>query len=482
MKIYYTLFAESPSGELSEGVNQSIVQSGAYYSLYAFDNSGLISDEIVLRVVYVLKNYTLYNEHNDEFSFPVSDKCIVRPMQVPRNLRILREFTTHDSMKITWDNVEGMVKYGVYVKNLETGVSWKTDVDENNYILTNLRPDNSYEIRVASHIQYDFYSELSEAVIGTTLPGYFGEVDVNVTIDSINLSWENVPGAEYYRVYYGMPGDLLETNYSIFAVNAQGQPSDPVGLELNLSRAFDILASSADEFNRISFTATELDVDTQYLFYLVAVNDGNEPITATSVYATTLAIAPAAPDPFTYIIKEITAHSITIAWSPAARARYYRIHLNNNPEPQINHIFYPEVKINKLLADTIYTITIVSVNSGGETAARPFAVRTAKGEGILSPGAPRPIYPNCDQITAGLDPSFYWRTPNTRSNIPPRNIEFAVEIASNRDFVRPQWNFSSADNKTGFSYSEPQPGGSKTTLNYRMQKTLTTNNKLKLDD
>ena len=67
-------------------------------------------------------------------------------------------------------------------------------------------------------------------------------------------------------------------------------------------------------------------------------------------------------------------------------------------------------------------------------------------------------------------------------NIPPRDFDFTVEVSNNKDFVRPQWSFNSADNKTGFSYSEPQSEGFKKTLNYKMQKSLATNNKLNLDD
>jgi len=482
MRIYYTLFAESPDGNFSDGVSQVVNHGGAYYSLYAFDNSGLISDEIALKVVYVLKKYALYNVHADDYSLPATDQCIVSPMQVPRNLRIIQEFTTHNSLKITWDIIQGTTKYAIYVKNLETGDSWVTETDRNSYILVNLKADTSYEIQVASHIQYDFYSELSESVIGTTLLAYFGEVTVDATSDSIQLSWLNVPGAERYRVYYGIPGDLLEMRYSIFGVNDEGEHSDPASLELYASRMVEILASEANEFNVISFLSSDLVPDTQYLFYLVAIDEDGRSITAKDVYAYTLAIMPATPDIFSYIIKEITAHSITIAWSPAARAKHYRIHLNNNPEPYINYIFYPEIKITNLLADTIYTITIVAVNSGGEAAAKPFAVRTAKGDSAFAPSAPRLIYLNCDQITAGFDPSLYWQAPSTKFNIPARDCDFVVEVTNNEDFVRPLWQFNSAYDKTGFSYTKPQPENSNKTHNYRLQKFLATNNKLKADD
>lgn len=470
MKIYYTLFAENPQQELSTGVSQSIDQNGAYYSLYAFDNSGLVSDEITVKVVYVLKNYALYGAYGNDYSLPVTDKCIVRPIQVPRNLQIANEFTTHNTLKITWEPVEGVTKYGVYVKNLETGVAWKIDVDQNSHILANLKPDNSYEIQVASHVQYDFYSELSAPVIGTTLLSYFSAVSVEPTINSIRLSWQSVPGAAHYRVYYGVPGEFIGASYSVFAIDTAGQVSEPASLEWHESRAWDIFANS--ETGIATFTAIDLSADTQYLFYLVAYDVSNKTLTAQSVYASTLAIAPAMPDIFSYVIKEITAHSVTLAWNTAARAKFYRIHLNNNPEPHIDYIFYPEIKVTGLLADTIYTITVVSVNSGGEVSANPFAIRTAKGQNAIRPSAPRLIYPNCSQITDSADPSLYWQSTSALT----QNSEFIVAVANSQDFSRPLWQFNSERNKAGFSFKSPPDNHGQQTHQYRLQKKVVTNN------
>lgn len=476
MKINYTVFAERLP---ATNANGEAAQNHSYYSLYAVDDSGLISDEIGLQVVYVLNNYTLYGVCEDEYfpeeySFPVTAKCIVSPMQVPRNLRIVEEFTTHNTLKISWDKIANITKYGVYVKNLETGKTWKTDVDKNSYILTNLKPDHTYEIQVASHIQYNFYSELSTSVIGTTLNNYFENINVKTTLSSVQLSWKNIQNAEYYKIYYGVPGDLVELNYSLFGIY-EDEASLPASLAFTGSREVTILASSANAINEVTFLSSDLETDTQYLFYIVALDGSGKAITSQDVYATTLALMPAAPDIFSYIIKEITAHSVTIAWSPAARARHYRIHLNNNPEPKIDYIFYPEIKITGLNADTIYTITIVSVNSGGEAAATPFAVRTARGGNTIQPTAPRLIYPNCNQITADFSPSLYWQLPNTQLNIPPRQCDFLVELSNNQDILRPL-KFNSKINKAGFSFVVAQPEGSNKTLNYRLQKEIATNN------
>lgn len=463
MKINYTIFAQAPDGDYSVGTNAEALLAGSNYSLFAIDNSGLVSDEISLSVVYVLNNYSLSNWSGNEYSDLVVSKCIVQPMQVPRNVRIIEAYTTHRSMKIEWDPVDNATVYGVYIKDLETGDNWKCDTDKAHYIAAHLRPNNSYEIRVATYIAHGFYSEMSIPVVGHTLLAYFGNIDISATMDSIFLDWEPVLGASYYKIYYGLPGTEIDYSYSLFGYDTTGQASEPVSIS-----HFDvvgILTSSTE------FTATGLESGIQYLFYLVAIDDLDRPMTAADVLVRTIALAPDAPDPFTYIIKEITAHSVTIAWSAAARADFYRIHLNNNPEPYIDYIYATEAKIGGLLADTIYTITIVSVNNGGIGAAPPFPVRTARGERAFAPRAPRLIYPNCDLTTAGSTPSFYWQVPGGRVGVrsAEESYDFVLEVADDKDFTQNIRRINSAHSKAGFSYQTAQEAGTKKTVNHRIQ-------------
>lgn len=465
MTLHYTLFAQAPDDALSSGVNASVDLQDNYYGLFAQDNAGIVSAVASIQVIYVLNHYALFGEYLGDVSLPLVDSCIVSPMQVPRNLRIIEQYTTHRTIKLEWDNLTGIDKYGVYIKNLETGQAWHFDTIHNTYIAINLQPNQIYEFKVAAYIGNGFYSELSQSVVAATLSAFFGEIVANATTTTIDLSWEAVTGASYYKIFFGVPGSSTTTNYSLFAMTSTGGLSSSVSIaELDLAAVI---------VDVTTFSLAGLLPDQQFYFYLIAYDDQDIPLTAASTYVATLAEQPDAPDVFAYIIKEITATSITIAWTMAARAHYCRIHLNNNPEAYADFIYNSEFKITSLRPDTIYTITIVAVNTGGENAAPPFAVRTAKvSTNLLAPDAPRLIYPNCSQITTASKPSLYWQIPDNNTNVA---YEFIAEIANNTDFIAPLV-ANSGHSKTGFSFTttvSPIQQDNQPSVSYTTQSELT---------
>jgi len=470
MRLHYTLFAQSPSGNLSGGTAATVNAQEANYSLFSLDNSGQISDTTSIKILYVLNNYTLYSSHLGEFSVPLSDSCIVSPMQVPRNLRIVERYTTHKTIKLEWDAIEGIHRYAIYVRNLETSEAWKFESIESSYIALNLRPNNLYEFKVAAHIQYDFFSETSLPVVASTLASYFGNINVSATTTSIQLDWANVAGTAYYIVYPGIPGISINQNYSLFAYDSSGQSSLPLSAQIT-------------DLNGIvttdpSYLAENLQNDSQHLFYIVAYDLSDMPLTAAYVFASTLAIAPAFADTFSYTIENITTKSIEVSWDFAIRAHFYRIHLNNNPMPYLNFIYQPKALIKGLSPDTIYTIKIIAVNSGGESSAPIFSARTAIGSSENEPLLPpRLLYPNCSQITTDFVPSLYWQplqSSNTAFINSSEGEEFAVSISTNQDFTNFE-TFNSAHSKTGFSYEQPvvDTKDNKSALSFKTQTRLT---------
>ena len=262
-------------------------------------------------------------------------------------------------------------------------------------------------------------------------------------------------------------GMCINENYSLFAYDLLGNVSAPLSAHVRCCKG-----------TRTCYLAKNLQDDTQYLFYIVAYNSSDMPITATYVFASTLALAPAFSDAFFYTIERITTTSIEVSWEFAVRAHHYRIHINNNPEPHLDFIYQPRAVIKGLSPDTIYTIKIVAVNSGGEAHAPMFSARTARGGSISSSLIPpRLIYPNCSQITTDFTPSLYWQPlpPNSTSFVAnDAEHEFSVGISTNQDFTVSE-SFNSAHSKTGFSYNSPvvDTKDNKTTLNFRTQIPLT---------
>ena len=128
MRLHYTLFAQNPSGDLSDGLEATVNAQEANYGLFSIDNSGQVSDAVSIKIIYVLNNYTLYGNYLGEFSTPLSDSCIVAPMQVPRNLRVVEQYTTHKTIKLKWDAIEGIERYAIYVRDLETSEAWNLNL------------------------------------------------------------------------------------------------------------------------------------------------------------------------------------------------------------------------------------------------------------------------------------------------------------------------------------------------------------------
>lgn len=108
------------------------------------------------------------------------------------NMKVL---SSYDEIKVTWDAQAGAASY-----ELETDGSKIIELDKNEYLHSNLKPNTTHTYRARPRNE-NGTGEWSELVTGATLPSVPADFAVaKVSGNSITLKWDSVEGASGYDI------------------------------------------------------------------------------------------------------------------------------------------------------------------------------------------------------------------------------------------------------------------------------------------
>ena len=242
----------------------------------------------------------------------------------PLNLRATT--TTSTSITMAWGSVSGASYYRFYKNG-----KFITKVTGTSYTAAGLTQNTIYIFKVAAVNSNGTLSPYSANVSVRTKQGP-PAAPANLhaaltTADAITMTWNSVPGADYYRFYKN--GRYI------------------------------------GKVNGTSYTCKELTASTVYGFKVAAVDSGG----MMSAYSGNVYIRTAPPftnPPSNLRATETTTTSVTMAWNSVSGASYYRFYKNG--------IFITKVW------GTSYTITDLTQNTGFI-----FKVAAVNGSGTLSP-------------------------------------------------------------------------------------------------
>lgn len=259
-------------------------------SLYHSEQTGETSIELPVKLgqEYIF-SVVAYCEDNF-----VSDPATIRVMALPEKVRGLSvSDITSDSAVISWNKVQGVDGYRIYVYN-DASHCWNaTETTKENYIkLKNLSLGTVYKVAVTAFVnsaQGTLESEISSDVTVRTIPPSVTSLKIlSVTANSVKLSWKKVASGVKYEIYTVKNGK--ESLYK-----TQGTTS---------------------------LTVTGLSAVTDYEFKVRAVADGISGDFSDSVKATTL------PAKVTGIKTDsVTTSSIKLSWKKIPSATHYVVYV-----------------------------------------------------------------------------------------------------------------------------------------------------------
>ena len=137
----------------------------------------------------------------------------------PENVVIQEVFS--DGVIITWDYEYGMQSYVVYVSKTDSiydASPIKVGMTDGAQI-TGLEPFTQYYFWITS-VVFAGEGEPSKMVGAKTLIGAPKKVEISFENDVLNLTWDSVPNATDYLIYYGTEPSIVKaenTNYTPFS-------------------------------------------------------------------------------------------------------------------------------------------------------------------------------------------------------------------------------------------------------------------------
>lgn len=219
-----------------------------------------------------------------------------------------------DTMTVNWNPVTGATGYTVWINNND----FRTNT--NPYVYRNIAPNTTYNIKVASR-NADGQSRYSNPVSRTSGPAAVDASGIEETIGSyeVRLSWPPVEGAEYYEVW--IDGD--------------------------------------DHYTRDTYWQSREFVEKTTYRYKIRAYKSNVPgpYTAERTFTT----KPYAPNTPENVRATSTADSVTVMWSPDARAKFYEVVFDG--------VTYETTSTTKTITglepDTLYYYKVRAGNDGG---------------------------------------------------------------------------------------------------------------------
>ena len=371
-----------------------------------FGVDALNVDDIIFENVIVNTEYKSTLSYDDPYYFNV------RASSNP-NLPMVGTITAtpmSGAMSLEWDAVNGVSKYGVYRDGQRVAT-----VTDPVYVDEKLSYNKQYCYAVTTIANYE--SGFSEEVCATTLEPNTTPTPTNLAAmatseSTIDLLWDKVEEAASYNVYQGtelIASGITDTKYTVenlnaetnycfvvTAVNAIGEsdksesactktlkkrPAAPIvtatadsesAITLTWDDVYGALSYKiyqgtkmiASGITKTTYTVTGLDAETEYCFYMTAVNEIGASENSETACATTLEApkAPAAP------VVTATADgesSIILRWDAVENALSYNIYRGTETlDIELTETTY---LIENLEAETTYCFNVTAVNEVGES-------------------------------------------------------------------------------------------------------------------
>ena len=229
------------------------------------------------------------------------------------------EALSHDRISLSWNDVNGAVKYNVYDAN---GII-DENITETSYVVTGLNPETNYCYTVTAVNDKAEESDKSNSACATTeaAPAFPAPTNLQASANgtTITLTWNAVAGAEKYNVYIG--SDVVEATYCTYTFMGNAN-------------------------TRYCFTVTAID------------GEGAESPKSEEVCVATI--------PATPINLQATAggQSVALTWYSVGVAESYNIYNGDDIVANVQGTTYT---VKDLTVGKEYCYTVTAVNTAGES-------------------------------------------------------------------------------------------------------------------
>ena len=395
---------------------------------YGYNYAALNIDDIVFNGVILDTKHTSTLDGNDPYHFNVrANNSIYLPM-----VGTITATPMSGAMSLEWDAVNGVSKYGVYRNGQRVAT-----VTDPVYVDEKLSYNKQYCYAVTTIASYE--SGFSEEVCATTLEPNTTPTPTNLAAmatseSTIDLLWDKVEEAASYNVYQGtelIASGITDTKYTVENLNAEtnycfvvtavnvigesDKSESACAKTLKKRPAAPIVTATADSESAITltwddvygalsykiyqdtkviasgitkttYTVTGLDAETEYCFYMTAVNETGASANSETACATTLEApkAPAAP------VVTATADddtTITLTWDAVENATSYNVYTGTGTSTTLlaSKITATTYTVQGLSPAKTYCFNVTAVNEVGksESSATACATTHEKLTGII---------------------------------------------------------------------------------------------------
>ena len=395
---------------------------------YGYNYAALNIDDIVFNGVILDTKHTSTLDGNDPYHFNVrANNSIYLPM-----VGTITATPMSGAMSLEWDAVNGASKYGVYRNGQRVAT-----VTDPVYVDEKLSYNKQYCYAVTTIASYE--SGFSEEVCATTLEPNTTPTPTNLAAmatseSTIDLLWDKVEEAASYNVYQGtelIASGITDTKYTVENLNAEtnycfvvtavnvigesDKSESACAKTLKKRPAAPIVTATADSESAITltwddvygalsykiyqdtkviasgitkttYTVTGLDAETEYCFYMTAVNETGASANSETACATTLEApkAPAAP------VVTATADddtTITLTWDAVENATSYNVYTGTGTSTTLlaSKITATTYTVQGLSPAKTYCFNVTAVNEVGksESSATACATTHEKLTGII---------------------------------------------------------------------------------------------------
>ena len=233
------------------------------------------------------------------------------------------EALSHDRISLSWDAVNGAIKYNVYDGN---GSLIAENITETPYVVTGLNPETNYCYTVTAVNDKGEESDKSNSACATTdaAPVFVFPAPTNLKATvtngtTITLTWNTVDGAVKYNVYTGSNVVEATNNTYTFVGNAN---------------------------TRYCFTVTAID------------GEGTESAKSEEVCASTIPTAPG------NLVATAGGKSVNLTWYSVGVAESYNIY---NGDVCVANVQGTRYTVENLTVGEEYCYTVTAVNAAGES-------------------------------------------------------------------------------------------------------------------
>lgn len=231
------------------------------------------------------------------------------------------EALSHDRISLSWNAVDGAIKYNVY--NGE-GSRIAENITETPYVVTGLDPETNYCYTVTAVNDKGEESDKSNSACATTeaAPAFPAPTGLQASVTNgttITLTWNTVNGAVKYNVYTGSNVVEATNNTYTFMGNAN---------------------------TRYCFTVTAID------------GEGTESAKSEEVCAATIPTAPG------NLVATAGGKSVNLTWYSVGVAESYNIY---NGDVWVANVQGTRYTVENLTVGEEYCYTVTAVNAAGES-------------------------------------------------------------------------------------------------------------------